>query len=195
MQCAVDTWCAHPHCIWSNCTVQSRPLLSGWLILYWGGGGSEDGWVRLSGFSLILGEMQVPGGVRFFGWVGWWVTELGRPPMSFMGQGTLCHMGMLPLCSDLFCFTLFHFSPYMVLEQSVSGTVSDPVDIAHVNQKKSVSANPVVHIFSTCYGVVNLNLFHPNCSVIPPPPLRVSGRWVGQPKSREGQSPPPPQYH
>ena len=90
-------------------------------------------------------------------------------------------MGMLPLCSDLFCFTLFHFSLYMVLEQSVSGTVSDPVDIAHVNQKKAVRSTPVVHIFSTCYGVVNLNLFHPKllCDPPPPPALRVSGRWVG----------------
>ena len=43
--------------------------------------------------------------------------------------------------------------------QSVSGTVSDPVDIAQVNQKKGVSTNPVVHCFSTCYGVVDLNLF------------------------------------
>ena len=90
--------------------------------------------------------------------------------MSFMGQGTLCHMGMLPLCSDLFCFTLFHFSLYMFLEHSVSGTVSDPVDTAHVNQKKSVSSDPLVHIFSTCYGVVNLNLFHPKLLCDPPPP-------------------------
>ena len=54
-----------------------RPLLSGWLILYRGGGGvggSEAGWVGLSGFSLILGKMHIPpqGGVSAFlgGWVG-----------------------------------------------------------------------------------------------------------------------------
>ena len=40
-----------------------RPLLSGWLILYRGGGwvgGSEAGWVGLSGFSPILGKMHIP---------------------------------------------------------------------------------------------------------------------------------------
>ena len=59
--------------------VGNRLLLSGWLVLYRGGGGSEDGWVGLSEFSLILGKMQVPppppphplrGGVSFSGWVG-----------------------------------------------------------------------------------------------------------------------------
>ena len=64
--------------------------------------------------------------------------------MSFMGRGTLCHMGMPPLCPD---------------------------------QKKGVRTNPAVHIVSTCYGVVNLNLFHPK--LLCEPPLRVSGRWVG----------------
>ena len=107
----------------------------------------------LSGFSPILGNWENAGtpwgGCPLFGvggWVGGWVAELGRPPMSFRGPGTLCHMGMLPLCSDLFCLTLFHFRLYMILEQSVSGTVSDPVDIAQANQKKGVSTNPVVHI-------------------------------------------------
>ena len=102
--------------------------------------------------------------------------------MSFMGRGTLCHMGMPPLCADLFCFTLFHFSLYMVLEHSVSGTVRDPVDIAQVNQKRGVSTNPVVHMFSTCYGVVNLNLLHPKllCDPLPPPPQGIwqVGGWV-----------------
>ena len=118
--------------------------------------------------------------------------------MSFLGRGTLCHMGVLPLCADLFCFTLFDFSLYKILEQSVSGTVSDPVDIVQVNQRKGVSTNPVVHLFSTCCGAVHLNLFHPKLLCDPPPPLRVSGRWVGgseggwvgQPKYQE--APPPP---
>ena len=54
-------------------------------------GGSQCGWVVLSGFPPILGKVQVPlqGGVRFFGWVGGWVAELGRPPTLFMGRGTL----------------------------------------------------------------------------------------------------------
>ena len=70
-------------------TVLPRPLLSGWLILYWGGG-SEAGWVGLSGFPPILGKMHIPprGGCPLC-WVGGWVAELGRPPMLFMGQGTL----------------------------------------------------------------------------------------------------------
>ena len=53
-----------------------RGLLSGRLILYRTGvGGSEYGWVGLSGFPPILGKVQPPppkggGGVSFFGWVG-----------------------------------------------------------------------------------------------------------------------------
>ena len=50
-------------------------------------GGSEGGWVSLSGFSLILGEMQVPPrprGCPLF-WMGGWVADLGRPPTLFMG--------------------------------------------------------------------------------------------------------------
>ena len=107
-------------------------------------------------------------------------------------------MGVLPLYADLFCFTRFHFRLYMLFEQTVPGSVGDPVDIAQVVQMNGVGSNPTVHILSTCYGMVNLNLFHPT----PPPPLRVFGRWVGgsesgwvgQPKSREGQLTPPPQY-
>ena len=72
-------------------------------------------------------------------------------------------MGVLPLCADLFCFTLL---------QGVAGTVSDPVVIAQVSQMKVVSSNSPVHSFSSCYGVVTLKLL---CD----PPLRVSGRWVG----------------
>ena len=57
------------------------------------------------------------------------------------------------------------------------------MDIAQVNQKKGVSTNPVVHIFGACYGVVNLNLFHPKLLCDPPPPLPPSGYpaggWVG----------------
>ena len=48
------------------------PLLSGWLILYQGrgvgGGGSEGGWVGLSGFPPVLGKVQVS--VFLGGWVG-----------------------------------------------------------------------------------------------------------------------------
>ena len=92
----------------------------------------------------------------------------------------------------------------MILEQSVSGTVSDPVDIAQVNQKKGVSTNPVVHIFSTCYGVVNLNLFHPKLLCDPPPPGYLAGGWVGlrvggwvsqNPGRAKSPPPPPPKYH
>ena len=82
-----------------------------------GGGGSEDGgWVFVwvfPDFGENAGTPPRRGGCPLF-WVGGWVAELGRPPKSFMGRGTLCHMGMLPLCSDLFCFTLFHFSLYMI---------------------------------------------------------------------------------
>ena len=128
----------------------------------------------LSGFPLILGKMQVPplgGGVRFWGPVGGSLSLVDRQ----------C-MGMLPLCSDLFCFAGFHFSLCRVLEQSASGTVSGPVDMAQVNQKRGVSLNPVVHSFSTCYGVVNLNLLHPELLCDPPPPspqgIRQVGGWV-----------------
>ena len=52
----------------------SRPLLSGWLILYWGAGrGSEGGCEGWCGFPMILGKVQVPplGGMSALlgGWV------------------------------------------------------------------------------------------------------------------------------
>ena len=72
----------------------------------------------MGGFVWVFpdfGKMQVPplgGGVSAFlgGCVGGWVAELGRPPVSFMGRGTLCHMGVLQFCSDLFWFKLFFFT-------------------------------------------------------------------------------------
>ena len=86
----------------------------------------------------------------------------------------------------------------MVLELNLPGSVSDPVVIAEVSHNYGLGSNPVSYTTVTCYGVVNLNLFHPK--LLCDPPLRVSGRWVGgsesgwvgQPKSREGQFPPPP---
>ena len=73
--------------------------------------------------------------------------------------------------------------------------LSDPVDVAQVNQEKGVSTNPVVHIFSTCFGVVNLHLFHPKLLCDPPPPqgIRQVGGWVGGSANlTPPPSPPPP---
>ena len=48
-----------------------------------------------------------------------------------------------------------------------SENVNDPVVKALVLHAKGMASNPAMHIFSTCYGVVNLNLH--NFSVTPPP--------------------------
>ena len=63
----------------------------------------------LSGFPLILEKVQVPPTTPQRGVsapLGGWIAEVGRPPTSFMGWGTLWHMGVLPFCADLFCFTI-----------------------------------------------------------------------------------------
>ena len=152
------------------------------------------GWVCL-GFLQFWKKCRYPpcGGVSTF--LGGWVAELGRPPMSFMGRGTLCHMGMLPLCSDLFCFTLFHFSLYTVLEQIESGPVSDPVDIAQGFQIKEAYSNPAVHIFSSCYG--QPAFVSSKIALCPPPPPSgyPAGGWVSQtPFRANSNSPPPPGF-
>ena len=65
-----------------------------------GWGGSEGGWGGgMGGFVWFFPDFgenagtpspRGGGGPLFWvGWVGGWVAELGRPPMSFMGRGTL----------------------------------------------------------------------------------------------------------
>ena len=159
----------------------------------------------LSGFSPILGKMQVPppggGGVRFVGWVGGLLSLVDRQHCSWAEAH--CDTGCCHLVQT--CFALhfcnghhFHFSLYMVLKHGMAGTVSDPVVIAQASQMKGVSPNPALHSSGTCYGVVNLKLL---CD--PPPSgypaggwvgLRVGG-WVSQNPGRANFTPSPPQYH
>ena len=66
---------------WGAAPGPTRPLLSGWLILYPRGGGLREG---------DFGKVQVTPppplkrGCQLF-WVGGRVAELGRPPKLFMG--------------------------------------------------------------------------------------------------------------
>ena len=149
----------------------------------------------LSRFSPISGTMQV----RFFGWGAGLLSLVDRQCRSWE-----LLTAFVFLWQDLFVHQQknFHFSLYMVLEQRTPQTVSDPVVIAQVSQMRGAGSNLVVHSFSTCFGVVNLNFFHPKllCDPSPLPSgypaggwvgLRVGG-WVGQNPGRANLNPPPP---
>ena len=116
----------------------------------------------LSGFSPILGKMQVPpqgGGVRFVGWVGGLLSLVDRQHCSWAEAHCdtgCCHFVQTCFASRFCNGHHFHFSLYMVLKHGMAGTVSDPVVLAQASQMKGVSSNPALRSFSTCYGVVNL---------------------------------------